>query len=99
MRACPANRFGKLFHVEWRRRIRPLSGRPATGGKPPMRQPPNRLALLLLTLALALSACGEEKKTAAAPPPPAVGVSVAAMKGVSRADQFVGRIQAVGIVG
>jgi len=64
-----------------------------------MRQPPNRLALLLLTLTLALSACDEKKKTAAAPPPPAVGVSVAAMKGVSRADQFVGRIQAVGIVG
>ncbi len=64
-----------------------------------MRQPPSRLALLLLTFSLALSACDEEKKAVVAPPPPAVGVSVAAMKGVSRADQFVGRIQAVGIVG
>src|SRR5689334_19618606 len=64
-----------------------------------MRQPPQRLALLLLTLMLPLAACDEQKQTAAPPPPPAVGVSVAAMKGVSRSDQFVGRIQAIGIVG
>lgn len=64
-----------------------------------MRQPPQRLALLLLVLMLPLAACDEQKQTAAPPPPPAVGVSVAAMKGVSRSDQFVGRIQAIGIVG
>ncbi len=64
-----------------------------------MRQPPHHVALLFLALAVALAACDEQKKAAAPPPPPAVGVSVAALKGVSRADQFVGRIQAVGIVG
>jgi membrane fusion protein (multidrug efflux system) len=67
--------------------------------KPPMRQPPQRLALLFLALMLPLAACDEQKRTAAPPPPPAVGVSVATMKGVSRADEFVGRIQAIGIVG
>src|SRR5262245_12110535 len=69
---------------------------------PPM--PHRHLKILpLLTLAmalLALAACDDEKKAASAPaPPPAVGVATAAMKGVSRADQFVGRIQAIGIVG
>jgi membrane fusion protein, multidrug efflux system len=59
-----------------------------------------RLPLLFLALLVPLLAACDEKKQAAAPPPPppAVGVSVAAMKGVSRADQFVGRIQAIGIV-
>ncbi len=64
-----------------------------------MRQPPQRLAVFLLALLLPLAACDEQKQTAAPPPPPAVGVSVATMKGVSRSDQFVGRIQAIGIVG
>src|SRR5690349_6195843 len=61
---------------------------------------PHRIALLLLALLLPVFAgCDDQKQTAAPPPPPAVGVSTAAMKGVSRSDQFVGRIQAIGIVG
>jgi len=61
---------------------------------------PCRLPLLFLALLVPLlAACDEKKQAAAAPPPPAVGVTLAAMKGVSRADQFVGRIQAIGIVG
>ncbi len=64
-----------------------------------MNQLPSRLPLLFLALLVPLLAACDEKKQAAAPlPPPAVGVSAAAMKGVSRADQFVGRIQAIGIV-
>ena len=60
---------------------------------------PCRLSLLLLAvLAPLLGACDEKKQAAAPPPPPAVGVSAAAMKGVSRSDEFVGRIQAIGIV-
>jgi membrane fusion protein (multidrug efflux system) len=58
-----------------------------------------RLPLLFLALLVPLlAACDEKKQAAAPPPPPAVGVTVAAMKGISRADQFVGRIQAIGIV-
>jgi membrane fusion protein (multidrug efflux system) len=58
-----------------------------------------RLPLLLLALLVPLlAACDEKKQAAAPPPPPAVGVTAAAMKGVSRSDQFVGRIQAIGIV-
>ncbi|HEY2889240.1 MAG TPA: efflux RND transporter periplasmic adaptor subunit, partial [Dongiaceae bacterium] len=64
-----------------------------------MNQLPCRLPLLFLALLTPLlAACDEKKQAAAPPPPPAVGVTVAAMKGVSRADQFVGRIQAIGIV-
>jgi membrane fusion protein, multidrug efflux system len=64
-----------------------------------MNQSPSRLPLLFLALLVPLlAACDEKKQAAAPPPPPAVGVSAAAMKGVSRADQFVGRIQAIGIV-
>ncbi len=59
---------------------------------------PPFLAALTILLAV-LGACDDKKQAAAPPPPPAVGVSVAAMKGVSRADEFVGRIQAIGIVG
>ena len=60
---------------------------------------PHRIALLVLALLLpVLTGCDEHKQAAAPPPPPAVGVSTAAMKGVSRSDQFVGRIQAIGIV-
>jgi membrane fusion protein (multidrug efflux system) len=58
----------------------------------------HRIALLLLVLLPVFVACDEHKQAAAPPPPPAVGVSAAAMKGVSRSDQFVGRIQAIGIV-
>src|SRR5207244_5784025 len=47
------------------------------------------LALLLLT------GCDEPKKGAAPPPSPAVGVRPAAMKGVTRSFEFVGRIKAV----
>jgi len=64
-----------------------------------MNQSPSRLPLLFLALLVPLlAACDEKKQAAASPPPPAVGVSAAAMKGVRRADQFVGRIQAIGIV-
>jgi len=60
---------------------------------------PHRIALLLVALLLPfLAGCDDHKQAAAPPPPPAVGVSTAAMKGVSRSDQFVGRIQAIGIV-
>src|SRR5438552_368874 len=47
------------------------------------------LALLLLT------GCDEPKKGAAPPPSPAVGVRPAAVKGVSRSFEFVGRIKAI----
>jgi membrane fusion protein (multidrug efflux system) len=64
-----------------------------------MNQLSSRLPLLFLALLVPLlAACDEKKQAAASPPPPAVGVTAAAMKGVSRADQFVGRIQAIGIV-
>ena len=56
------------------------------------------LAVLSILLPL-LSACDQQKQAAAPPPPPAVGVEFAAMKGVSRAYQFVGRIKAVDMVG
>ncbi len=59
----------------------------------------HRIALLFVALLLpVLAGCDDHKQAAAPPPPPAVGVSTAAMKGVSRSDQFVGRIQAIGIV-
>jgi membrane fusion protein (multidrug efflux system) len=46
-----------------------------------------------------LAACdGKKQASAPPPPPPAVSVEFAAMKGVSRSDQFVGRIKAVGTV-
>ena len=41
-----------------------------------------------------LAGCDESKKAAAPPPNPAVGVRPAAMKGVSRSFEFVGRIKA-----
>ncbi len=37
-----------------------------------------------------------ERKTPVPPPPPAVGVQPAAMKGVARSYEFVGRIKAIG---
>ena len=65
-----------------------------------LRYPKSPLLIALAMLLPVLVACDDKKEAAAPPPPPpAVGVSVAAMKGVSRADEFVGRIQAVGIVG
>jgi membrane fusion protein (multidrug efflux system) len=45
-----------------------------------------------------LGACDQKKEAATPPPPPAVGVEFAAMKGVSRSDQFIGRIKSMGIV-
>ena len=46
-----------------------------------------------------LAACHDGKQAQApAPPPPAVGVQAAAMKGVSRSAEFVGRIKAVATV-
>ena len=56
------------------------------------------LAALSILLPL-LGACDQQKQASAPPPPPAVGVEFAALKGVSRSDQFVGRIKAVGTVG
>ncbi len=50
-------------------------------------------ACLLLS---ALAACDERTQAQApAPPPPAVGVQPAAMRGVSRSAEFVGRIKAI----
>src|SRR5882724_7673962 len=55
-----------------------------------------RLRLTAVCLALPLLAGCEERKPAAAPPAtPAVGVRPAAMKGVTRSFEFVGRIKAV----
>src|SRR5882724_1723053 len=55
-----------------------------------------RLRLTAVCLALPLLAGCEERKQAAAPPAtPAVGVRPAAMKGVTRSFEFVGRIKAV----
>jgi membrane fusion protein (multidrug efflux system) len=52
-------------------------------------------SLALASLAvLLLSAC-DQRKTPVPPPPPSVGVQPAALKGVSRSYEFVGRIKAV----
>jgi membrane fusion protein (multidrug efflux system) len=57
-----------------------------------------RLAACALLVAL-LAGCGQKDASQqAAPPPPAVGVQLAAIKGVTRSYEFVGRIQAIGIV-
>ena len=56
-----------------------------------------RLGALAILLAL-LAGCGQKQETQTAPPPPAVGVQLAAIKGVVRSYEFVGRIQAIGIV-
>src|SRR4030081_3484275 len=51
--------------------------------------------LLAVCFAVALlSACDEKKKAAALPANPAVGVRLAAMKGVSQSFEFVGHIKA-----
>jgi membrane fusion protein (multidrug efflux system) len=55
-----------------------------------MRLLPTMCAVLLL-----LVGCDEKKQAAAPPANPAVGVRPAAMKGVSQAFEFVGRIKAV----
>jgi membrane fusion protein, multidrug efflux system len=73
------------------------SGKPGSSGLL-WRRSARWLAALSLALPL-LAACDEKKQAAAPPPPPAVGVEYAALKGVSRTDKFVGRIQAVGTVG
>ena len=52
------------------------------------------LAAICLVLPL-LAGCEERKPAAAPPATPAVGVRPAAMKGVSRSFEFVGRIKAV----
>ena len=52
------------------------------------------LAAVCLVLPL-LASCDEKKQAAAPPASPAVGVRPAAMKGVSRSFEFVGRIKAV----
>lgn len=56
-----------------------------------------RLEALAILLAL-LAGCGQKQETQTAPPPPAVGVQLAAIKGVVRSYEFVGRIQSIGIV-
>jgi membrane fusion protein (multidrug efflux system) len=72
-------------------------GKPGSPGLLQRRSAPGFAALwLILPL---LGACDQQKQASSPPPPPAVGVEFAALKGVSRSDQFVGRIQAVGIVG
>ena len=52
-------------------------------------------SLLAVCFAVAfLSACDEKKNAAAPPANPAVGVRLAAMKGVSQSFEFVGHIKA-----
>jgi membrane fusion protein (multidrug efflux system) len=75
-------------------RLRTFKRRPISGAGTPC-----WLAALSILLPL-LGACDQQKQASAPPPPPpAVGVEFAALKGVSRSDQFVGRIKAVGTVG
>ena len=53
-----------------------------------------RVLFALCVVLPLLAGCDESKKAAAPPPNPAVGVRPAAMKGVSRSFEFVGRIKA-----
>src|SRR5216683_1253787 len=53
------------------------------------------LAAICFVLPLLAAGCDEKKQAAAPPPTPAVGVRPAAMKGVQRSFEFVGRIKAV----
>jgi membrane fusion protein (multidrug efflux system) len=57
-----------------------------------------RLLAAAILLPLLLAACGEKNAAPPAPPPPSVGVTPAAVKGVSQAYDFVGRIKAVEMV-
>ena len=50
--------------------------------------------LIHIALLTVLASCGPKEQTQAAVPPPAVGVYPAAVKGVARSYEFVGRIQA-----
>jgi membrane fusion protein, multidrug efflux system len=54
-----------------------------------------RLLVVACMLLPLLAGCDGKKQAAAPPPKPAVGVRPAAMKGVQRSFQFVGRIKAV----
>jgi membrane fusion protein, multidrug efflux system len=54
-----------------------------------------RLVSAVCLALLCLAGCDKPKETAAPPPKPAVGVRPAAMKGVARSFEFVGRIKAV----
>jgi membrane fusion protein, multidrug efflux system len=55
----------------------------------------NPAQLLIVVAALiVLASCGPKEQKQAAVPPPAVGVRAAAIKGVARSYEFVGRIQA-----
>jgi membrane fusion protein (multidrug efflux system) len=58
---------------------------------------PARTRLLAVAILgpLLLAACGQQKAAQAPPPPPSVGVTPAAVKGVSQAYGFVGRIKAI----
>jgi membrane fusion protein (multidrug efflux system) len=53
------------------------------------------LAAICVVLPLIVAGCDQPKQAAAPPPKPAVGVRPAAMKGVQRSFEFVGRIKAV----
>lgn len=52
-------------------------------------------SLAIVSLAALLLAGCDQRKTPVPPPPPAVGVQPAALKGVARSYEFVGRIKAV----
>jgi membrane fusion protein (multidrug efflux system) len=60
--------------------------------------PTRLLASLCITLVLLAGCDRKQQAQAPAPPPPAVGVQPAALKGVARAYEFVGRIKAVDMV-
>lgn len=62
---------------------------------------PARMRLLAVAILVPLLLAGCDEKKAApppAPPPPSVGVTPAAVKGVSQAYNFVGRIKAIDMV-
>ncbi len=55
----------------------------------------SRLSLILCLISPLLTGCDEHKQAAAPLPKPAVGVRPAAIKGINRSFEFVGRIKAV----
>jgi len=73
----------------------PMRAARLTGASGPARM---RLLAAALLAPLLLAACDEKKSAQQAAPPPSVGVTPAAVKGVSQAYDFVGRIKAVNTV-